>query len=154
MISVMRNINNLIEPLRKVANCVGSPLFDLAIRLYIAHTFLKSGMGRFRDWWNGSWDSQVYLFTDIHPVPGFDPSLAAAAATLGELILPVLLGLGLFARVGAAGIFIMTTVIFLTFSDAIWFETLVWWTMTACVFIKGPGMISVDYWLVKWLRKE
>lgn len=154
MISFIRKVNNLIEPLRKIADLVGSPVFDLSIRLYMAYVFFKSGLSRFQSYLKGSWDTEVFLFDFEHPVPGLDPSTAATITTAAELILPVFLAVGLFARFGAAGMLAMTAVITFTYSGSVWFESLLWFTMLGSVFVKGPGMISADYWLVKWLRKN
>jgi len=150
----MTKINNMIDPLRVIADKVGSPLWDLGARLYLGHAFFKSGMLRFKDLINGTFDSQVYLFTDIHPVPGLSPSLAAYGATFGEVVLPVLLVLGLFGRFAAGGLLIMTAVIHFALGDeAILLESLLWGALAAALFVKGPGLLSVDHFLVKWLRR-
>ena len=42
MIAALQTVDNMINPLRKLANCVAAPLFDLAARLYLGHEFFKS----------------------------------------------------------------------------------------------------------------
>lgn len=151
MIAHARKIDAMIEPLRGIADKYAAPLYDLAARLYLANVFFKSGMLRFKDLQNGNWDTQLLLFEHEHPVPGLSPEFAAGATTFAELFLPVLLALGLFGRVGAAGILIMTAVIELTYGH--FADHILWAFLAATIFIKGPGVISLDYLLLKHIRK-
>lgn len=151
MIALAQRIDDLIEPLRKLAHFAGAPLWDLAARLYVANAFFTSGSLRFKDWMNGNFDNQIFLFELEHPVPGLDPEFAAYAATIGEIFLPILLVLGLLTRVGAAGLLIMTAVIELTYIHAT--AHILWAFLAASIFIKGPGVLSLDYWLLKFIRK-
>jgi putative oxidoreductase len=76
-----------------------SPLL-LLIRVWVSWQFLKSG------WLKVSqWDSTLELFRSEYQVPVLPPVAAAVAGTFGELFFPVLLILGIFARVGAIGLF-------------------------------------------------
>ena len=152
MKDMMIKINNLINPLRMIADKVGSPLLDLSFRLYLGWAFFKSGMLRAKDYFNGSWDTQVFLFEMEHPVPGLDASLAAPITTIAELALPVLVGLGLFSRFGAAGLFVMALVIQLTYQEN--YQHILWMALAASIFIKGPGPLSVDNLMVKWLKRD
>jgi len=145
-------INTLIEPLRGIANQFGSPLLDLSFRLYLAWAFFKSGIGRARDYLNGTWDTQLFLFELEHPVPGLDPALAAPVTTLAELILPVLLAFGLFSRFGAAGLFVMALIIQLTYQEN--YQHILWMALAASILIKGPGVLSLDHFLVKKLNTQ
>lgn len=147
----MRKVDSLINPLRFVADKVGAPVFDLAARLYLAQAFFKSGILRFKDWMNGNFDNQIFLFSLEHPVPGIPADIAAYAATTGEIVLPILLVLGLFGRFAAAGILIMTAIIEFTYLHSA--EHVIWAILAMSIFIKGPGMLSADYWGLKFLRK-
>ncbi len=147
----IRAADTLIDPLRGIAARFAAPVLDLAFRLYVAHAFFISGQGRLKDFLNGTWDRQVFLFEHEHPVPGVDPLFASYATTAGELVLPVLVALGLFARFGAAGLFIMALVIQLTYQQNA--EHLLWMALAASIFIKGPGALSVDALLTKWIRR-
>lgn len=151
MHKIARTIDHGIEPLRGIAAQIGSPLIDLTARLYLGYAFFKSGTTRFHDWWNGNFDSQVFLFELEHPVPGLSPEMAAYMATFGEILLPVLLVLGLFSRFAAAGLLIMTAVIEFTYGH---FAVHVTWAfLAAFIFIKGPGPLSLDYLLLRWIRR-
>lgn len=151
MMDLARKVNGLIEPLRGVARTVGFSAFDLFARFYIAHAFFKSGILRFKDWMNGNFSNQIFLFDLEHPVPGIPADVAAYMATAGELILPFLLVLGLFTRFGAAGILIMTAIIEFTYIHAA--DHIIWAILAAGIFINGPGIASLDHWIVKFLRK-
>ena len=85
-------------------------------------------------------------------MPGLDASLAAPITTIAELALPVLVGLGLFSRFGAAGLFVMALVIQLTYQEN--FQHILWMALAASIFIKGPGPLSVDNLMVKWLKRD
>lgn len=150
MIAIARKIDTLIEPLRKIAGCMASPLFDLAARVYLGNAFFKSGVLRFNDWKNGNFDNQVFLFDMEHPVPGLDPTMAAYMTTGAELILPIMLVLGLFGRFAAGGLLFMTAVIELTYGH---FDVHILWAFLATmIFIKGPGKLSADTLILKWIR--
>lgn len=157
MISYARKLDTMLDPLRHFADKVAAPLLDLTIRLFMANIFFKSGWLKFQNLLNHDWESTVYLFQDVFPVPGVPADIAAVAGTTGELVLPILLALGLFARVGAAGMIIMTLV----------FQFLVppeygianpqhyyWMLLLGVIFVKGPGVLSLDYLLRRWLRKK
>ncbi len=153
---MLTKIDNMIEPLRKIANSTLSPLLVLGIRLYMANIFFKSGQIKFKSFQNGQWDSTIYLFEDIHPIPGVPAELAAAGGTVGELVLPALLALGLFGRVGAAGLIVMTAVI--QFGIPAEYDMknpdhYFWMMLLAVPFIMGPGKLSLDHLLLKFIRK-
>jgi len=152
MRKLLEKIDNSIDHLRNIANRFAAPVLDLTFRLYVAQIFFSSGLNRLQSAINGDWGSQIFLFDMEHPVPGFSPELAAVITTAGELVLPVLVGLGLFARFGAAGMFLMALIIQLTYVQSP--EHILWMALMASIFIKGPGAISVDHFLLKWLRRE
>ncbi len=103
--------------------------------------------------------SKVYLFANEF---GFGDAIAPAAAqmaALGENLLPPLLFLGLFARVGALGLLIMTAVIqFFVFPEELlnpngnWLMHLQWAAPLMVVLQRGPGALSVDHLLGKFKR--
>jgi len=153
---MLAKVDMMAEPLRKLAACVLSPILLLAIRLYMAAIFFKSGLIKLKSWQNGQWDSTVYLFEDIHPVPGIPADIAAITATAGELVLPVLLALGLLGRLAAAGLLMMTLVI--QFGIPAEYELknadhYFWMLLLAVPLVMGPGRLSLDRYLLKIIRK-
>ena len=92
-------------------------------------------------------DSTYFLFEQVYALPVFPPATAALLATVAEHLLPVLLVLGLFARVGALGLLVMTAVIqIFVFSEA-WVTHGLWATALLVVLAQGPGRVSLDHLL-------
>lgn len=114
----------------------------LSLRLYIASIFFKSGLTKVRDW-----ESTLMLFEYEYEVPLLSYEVAAWAATIGELVLPTLLVLGLFTRVSALGLFIVNIVAVLSLVDipvAAFNEHLFWGALIAMVILQGGGLLSLD----------
>ena len=112
----------------------------LGMRLWIADVFFKSGLTKITDW-----DKTVALFMDEYKVPVISPEIAATLATGVELVAPVLVAVGLFARFGALAMLVMTGVIEFTYMH---FDVhVVWALMLSLIVFQGAGKASVDYWL-------
>ena len=149
-------IDNTIQHLRCASNCVLSPLFDLSVRIYMANVFFKSGWLKFENFLNGDWGSTVEAFTDYYPVPFLNPNFAAISGTAGELILPVLLVFGLLSRLGAAGLLVMTAVIQFGVPADYGIQNndhYFWMFLLGMILLKGPGKLSLDHLIMKWLKK-
>lgn len=149
--NTLTKLNSAIDPLRALADKIGSPVWDLGARLFLGWSFFRSGQLRFKDLINGNFDNQIFLFELEHPVPGIDPTVAAYASTFAEVFLPLLLLFGLFSRFAAAGLLVMTAVIEFTYIHAT--DHILWAFLAAAILVKGPGLFSVDHFLVKGLRK-
>ncbi|MGH8584470.1 MAG: DoxX family protein [Gammaproteobacteria bacterium] len=124
-----------------------APLADLALRLYVANVFFKSGLTKIQ-----SWDSTLALFTYEYSVPLLAPETAAALGTATELFFPVLLALGLAGRLSAAVLFVFNIVAVLSYpslNPAGVEQHLVWGLMLCVSLLHGPGRISVDHLIVK-----
>lgn len=122
-----------------------TPVFDLAIRAYVAEAFFKSGLTKLRDW-----DATLYLFRNEYHVPVLPPELAAMLGAVGELALPVLLLLGLAGRFGAAGLFVVNLVAVTSFpeiSDLGRQDHVLWGALLLVTLLHGPGKLSLDHWL-------
>jgi putative oxidoreductase len=130
-----------------------TPTFDLAIRLYVANVFFKSGLTKIQDW-----SSTVALFQYEYQVPVLPPELAALMGTAGELILPVLLALGLAGRFGAAGLSVMNVVAVIAYADLSDLgrqDHLLWGVLLLVTLLHGPGRWSLDHWLKNhWLKNR
>jgi len=128
-----------------------APVLDLGLRLLLADVFFKSGLTKIK-----SWDSTLYLFSDVYSVPLLPPDVAAYMATGAELGLSVLLVLGLFGRFAASGLFILNAVAVVSYADlseAGRSQHLYWGLMLAVLLIASRWQWSFDFWLENRLRK-
>lgn len=118
----------------------------LGLRLWIADVFWKSGMTKFNDW-----EGTISLFADEYKVPIISPEFAAYAGTVVELTAPVLIALGLGARIGAVMLLCMTAVIEFTYMH---FDIhIIWALVLTLILLEGAGKASVDYFIRKWFSK-
>ena len=125
------------------------PPLQLGIRVWLGQIFLGAGLSRL-----GDWPSQIYLFTEIHPAPFLPAGLAAPVTTAAELGLSICFILGLFGRVSALGLLIMTMVIqWLVGQTPQGIEhgiardaQLYWMALFAIFALIGPGSWSLDRW--------
>lgn len=127
-----------------------APLMDVGLRLYLAKVFFKSGLTKVQ-----SWDSTLYLFSDVYNVPLLPPEVAATLAASAELGLSVLLVLGLFGRFAAAGLFILNVVAVISYADlseAGINQHISWGILLAVLLILSRGNWSFDAWLEKRLQ--
>ena len=115
-------------------------LFTLAFRVAVGAVFFKSGLVKIQ-----SWESTVGLFRDEYALPLLPPAVAAYLGTTAELVCPVLIVLGLFARLGATALFGMTMVIQFLVYPANWAEHLMWASLLAFIVSRGPGTLSIDH---------
>lgn len=129
-----------------------APLVDLVLRLFLASVFFKSGLTKIK-----SWDSTLYLFTDVYQVPLLSPEVAAWLSTSAELGLSVLLVLGLFGRFAAVGLFILNVVAVISYSElseAGLSHHLYWGMLLGVLLVMSRWQWSVDFWLEKRLGKS
>ena len=120
------------------------PVALLVLRLPVAIVFWRSGRAKVEGWNIFSVrDSQYFLFREEFGMPM--PELTAHVTAIAEHILPALLVLGLFTRLSALGMFIMTMVIqFFVFPDAWLGQHMFWASLLFAVIVLGPGQISLD----------
>lgn len=125
-----------------------TPLFDLALRLYVGEVFFRSGWLKI-----SAWSSTLDLFDYVYQVPVLPPHLAAVLGTAGEVGLPILLVLGLAGRFSAAGLSVVNAIAAISFpdiSDLGRQDHLLWGVMLLVLVFHGPGRISLDAWLGKF----
>jgi putative oxidoreductase len=128
-----------LDRLRKAARRIPLPLVEFGMRLAVGATFFKSGMLKYQ-----SFDNAIVLFREEYRLPLLPPELAAYLGTTVELTAPVLLVLGVFARLGAAALLAMTlTIQFLVYPEN-WPEHLMWASILAYVLRNGAGALSID----------
>ena len=143
----------------------------LALRLIAAKVFINSGLLKWNGWFD--FDTQQYdlfLYEFFCPDPIregalllCDPNtldyvegssvvslikvLAVSSGVL-EVLLPVLLILGLFTRLGALGLIGMTIFIQLAVFPTLshWWNPAAWWAVVLfATFARGPGIFSLDH---------
>jgi putative oxidoreductase len=118
------------------------PLALLAARLYVAWVFFAAGLTKLRDW-----ESTLFLFEEEYVVPLLNPEIAAYMATIGEIILPILLALGLASRLGAIGLGIVNLVAVISLDDiapAAFSGHVIWGLLLMLITLWGAGKLSID----------
>jgi len=128
------------------------PVFDLSVRLYLAHIFWTGGMVKL-----SSWISTVMLFTMVYDVPVLPPELAAYLATAIELGGSFLLAIGLAGRWAALSLFGLNIVASLSYgqlSEAALQESFYWGILFLYFVLHGPGLLSVDALLRYLIRRR
>jgi len=128
-----------------------APVLDLGLRLFLANVFFKSGWTKIQ-----SWDSTLYLFSDVYHVPLLNSEVAAYMATGAELGLSVQLVLGLFGRFAAAGLSILNVVAVVSYSElseAGLSHHLYWGILLGVLLVMSNWKWSVDCWLERLLQK-
>lgn len=126
-----------------------SPLL-LATRLWVSWQFLKSGWLKVT-----GWESTLELFRSEYQVPLLPPAAAAVAGAAGEVIFPLLLVLGLFARVGALGLFAVNLMAVVSYwhvlgqegFEAALAQHVLWGFMALVLCAFGAGRFSLDHLL-------
>ena len=124
-----------------------APLFDLALRLYVAWVFFRSGLVKIQ-----SWDATLYLFENEYEVPFLAPEFAAYLGTAAELALPVFLALGLGTRFFALALFVFNAVAVISYpelSPAGLKDHILWGALLLVAVFHGPGRFSLDAWLCR-----
>lgn len=128
-----------------------APLFDLALRLYVAWVFFRSGLVKIQ-----SWDTTLYLFENEYAVPFLPPEIAAYLGTAAELTLPLFLALGLGTRFAALALFAFNAVAVLSYpelSPAGIKDHMLWGALMLVTLFHGPGRLSLDAWLCRRFRR-
>lgn len=130
-------------------------LIDLAIRLYVANVFWKSGLTKI-----DSWDRTLYLFENVYRVPLLPPEVAAALGIFGEMFFPPLLAIGLAARFSALSLSAFNVVAVISFwhvlaqNEAALMSHLYWGVLLLVTLLHGPGRLSADHWLWPWIEHK
>ena len=130
-----------------------APLQDarlLAARIFPGAVFWQSGRTKVNGWQLN--DTALYLFQEEYRLPLVDPVIAAALATIGEHLLPVMLLLGLATRLGALGLLTMTLVIQLLVYPSAWATHGTWAVPLLVLLLHGGGRLSLDHLIGRWLN--
>jgi putative oxidoreductase len=129
-------------------------LMLLFVRVVFAGIFWRSGLAKMAE---GSWftisDGTWELFrTEYSGVP-LPPELAAPLVAGAEHLFPVLLVAGLFMRVSALALLVMTmTIQIFVYPDAWWTEHSLWTALALVLIVRGGGNLAIDKLLTR--RRE
>lgn len=130
-------------------------VLDLAIRLYVAQVFFRSGLLKIRNW-----DGTLYLFEHEYKVPLLSPVAAAWLGTFAELFFPVLLALGLATRFAALSLSAFNVVAVIAFwhvlagNESARMSHFYWGMLLLVPLCYGPGMLSIDHWIWRRISRE
>ena len=133
---------------------LSASLLDLAVRLYVADVFFKSGLTKIEDW-----DKTLFLFEELYRVPLLSPSVAASLGTFGELFFPPLLVLGLAARFSAASLSIVNVTAVVSYwhvigkNESALMSHVFWGALLLVTLLHGPGKLSLDHWIRRRLER-
>jgi putative oxidoreductase len=123
----------------------------LSVRIALAGVFWRSGRTKVEE---GSLitvsENTLYQFQDdpFNKLPLLPAEFAAYLTTYAEHILPVLLVLGLFTRLSAVALLVMTMIIqIFIFPDAWWTVHSLWVALALVLIVRGGGGLSVDAFL-------
>ncbi len=123
------------------------PFTDLVTRIFIALSFLRSGLVKAFDW-----ETAVYLAANEYPVSWMDPTTAAATGLTIELAGAVLLIMGFFTRPAAlamAALTIISQAVYVpTTSNLLISAMLIWYV------VHGSGAFSLDRVLAPGMKQS
>jgi len=139
--SLLARLDAFCAPVVRVLEWL-QPAFVLAVRLYVASVFFKSGLTKI-----ASMDTTILLFTHEYQVPLLSPTLAAYLGTAAELVLPVMLALGLGGRLAAAALFVFNIVAVISYPDLNEVGIMqhqYWGVLLLIPLLYGPGKLSID----------
>jgi putative oxidoreductase len=135
------------KPLDLYANTANTllpkSLLLLVQRLGIAAVFFQSGRTKVDGLLTVN-DSAFELFRTDYALPLVDPVTAAYAAAYSEHLFPILLVLGLFTRVSATALLVMTSVIEIFVYPDAWPTHLSWAGLLLPLIALGGGKLSLD----------
>ncbi len=118
-------------------------LVALVSRVALAAIFWQSGRTKVKGYLSVT-DGAVELFASEYKLPFIDPGWAAHMAAYAEHVFPVLLVMGLFTKVTAVGMLVMTAVIQVFVYPNAWPTHLSWAALMLYLVFYGPGRVSVD----------
>ena len=124
-------------------------LIQLAMRVAVGSVFFNSGLLKIN-----SWEFAIKLFEDEYKVPLLDPVWAARLATFNELTFSVLLIVGLATRIATLPLLGMIAVIQTFVYPQAFTEHLLWASVLVFLLTRGPGELSLDYLIERWVLKQ
>ncbi len=134
------------------ASSIASHLVLFFTRFVLAGVFWRSGRSKVED---GSLlqisEATHYLFENDYAAVPLPAALAAPLATYAEHLFPVLLVLGLFTRLSACALLLMTFVIqVFVYPQAWWTAHALWVALALIIIHRGAGALSLDHLLLRF----
>ncbi len=114
-----------------------APFFQLAVRLWMANIFWKSGLVKV-----SNWAGTVDLFANDYHVPLLPPVIAAGLSLVFEIGCSVLLALGLATRLAVLPLMAITLVIQSIYPGP---QNIDWLLLLGTLLFFGAGKLSLDY---------
>lgn len=133
----------MLQKINMTLSSVPDALVALVSRVFPALVFWQSGQTKVEGF--AIKDSTWFLFEHEYALPLIPHEAAAVMATVAEHLLPVLLILGLFARLSALGLLGMTAVIQVFVYPDAWMTHGLWAAPLMAVVARGPGRWSLDH---------
>lgn len=134
----------LLEKFAAVAARILTPSFLLLVqRLGIAAIFFYSGRTKVEGIFTLT-DGTFELFRTEYALPLIPPEIAAYLAAGAEHLFPILLVLGLFTRLSASALFVMTLVIQIFVYPDAWPTHLSWAGLLLPLIALGGGRYALD----------
>lgn len=146
-----------------------TPVADFLARYWVAAAFFSSGLTKTV---SGSFtlfghsfsyplsllptETTFTLFEYEYHVPLLPSALAAYMGTATELLLPVFLFLGLGTRYAALVLFVFNIVAVLSYpdlNDVGLAQHQVWGLLLLITLCHGPGKLSLDHLIDRWIRR-
>lgn len=149
--SVSFPLNNVrrFASLRETLGRFPLSIIQLGMRFGVGLVFFNAGVLKYQ-----SFEFAVKLFEDEYKVPLLAPAVAARLAMFDELTFSTLLILGLGTRFATLPLLGMIMVIQLFVYPSAWPDHLLWGSILLFLLTRGPGAISVDYFIGRALGKR
>ena len=130
----------IVREYLNLAGASSQPIFDLALRGFLAQSFWVSGLIKVADW-----QTALNLSRYEYPVSWMDPVTAAYVGISIELLAPVMLVFGFATRLSAFSLLALSLVIQLEYRALN--EHVFWAILFAWYAVRGAGSISLDHFL-------
>src|SRR5215813_13348108 len=124
-------------------------ILQLGMRVGVGMVFFKAGLLKYQ-----SFEFAVKLFEDEYKVPLLAPAVAARMTMINELTTSTLLLFGLATRLATLQLFGMISVIQIFVYPMAWPDHLLWGSILVFLLTRGPGSLSVDYLIDRYLIKS
>ncbi len=151
--NVWSAVRHSAQRVNAIIEIIAQPsLTQLVLRIALATPFWRSGINKWDSFFQLN-DVAILLFSGefkLH-LPGGPyafpaPEAMAFLVACAEILFPILLVLGLAARLAASALLVMTLVVELTVPDG-WPVHITWAAMALGIMAWGPGRLSLDHWL-------